>query len=77
MGLAAVPFGTAQATDYEIKVTQEHTCDPKDPRSIKDGTMHFDISISKDCGKPSRRRISWGGRGLYIYLFIFFGLSFS
>ena len=61
MGLAAVPFGTAQATDYKIKVTQEYTCDPNDPKSEKDGTMHFDISISKNWGKPSRRRISWGG----------------
>ena len=47
MGLAAVPFGTAQAVDYEIKVTQEYTCDPNDPKSEKDGAMHFEISVSE------------------------------
>ena len=45
MGLAAVLFGTAQATDYEISVTQEYKCDPNDPKSEKDGAMHFRISV--------------------------------
>ena len=45
MGLAAVPFGTAQATDYESSVTQEYKCDPNDPKSEKDGAMHFRISV--------------------------------
>jgi hypothetical protein len=37
MGLAAVPFGTAQAKDCEIKVTQEHKPDAE----------HFRISIGE------------------------------
>ena len=59
MGLAAVPFGTAQAKDYEIKVTQEYTCDPNDPKSEKDGAMHFKISVSKDGGEPEVAEIVW------------------
>ena len=37
MGLAAVPFGTAQAADYEIRVTQEHKPDAE----------HFRISVGR------------------------------
>ena len=59
MGLAAVPFGTAQAEDYEIKVTQKYTCDPNDPKSEKDGAMHFKISVGKDGAEPSVAKIVW------------------
>ena len=59
MGLAAVPFGTAQAEDYEIKVTQEYTCDPNDPKSEKDGAMHFTISVSCDGSSPEVADIVW------------------
>ena len=59
MGLAAVPFGTAQAEDYEIKVTQEYTCDRNDPKSEKDGAMHFKISVKKDGEKPKVAKIVW------------------
>ena len=37
LGLAAVPFGTAQAMDYEIKVTQNH----------KPNAEYFRISIGE------------------------------
>ena len=59
MGLAAVPFGTAQAEDYEIKVTQEYTCDPNDPKSEKDGAMHFKISVGKAGEEPHVADIIW------------------
>lgn len=59
MGLAAVPFGTAQADDYEIKVTQEYTCDPNDPKSEKDGAMHFKISVGKAGEEPHVAEIVW------------------
>lgn len=59
MGLAAVPFGTAQAVDYEIKVTQEYTCDPNDPKSEKDGAMHFKISVGKAGEEPHVADIIW------------------
>ncbi len=59
MGLAAVPFGTAQAEDYEIKVTQRYTCDPNDPKSEKDGAMHFKISVGKAGEEPHVADIVW------------------
>ena len=59
MGLAAVPFGTAQAKDFEIKVTQEYTCDPNDPKSEKDGAMHFEISVGKIGKDPHVADIVW------------------
>ncbi len=59
MGLAAVPFGTAQAGNYEIKVTQEYKCDPNDPKSEKDGAMWFSFSVSRDGGKPRKKAICW------------------
>ena len=49
MGLAAVPFGTAQATDYEIKVTQEHKPDAE----------HFKISIGEVGKESSVAHIVW------------------
>ncbi len=49
MGLAAVLFGTAQATDYEIKVTQEH----------KPEAMHFRISVSRNGATPHLADIEW------------------
>ena len=58
MGLAAVPFGTAQAVGYEIKVTQEYTCDPNDPKSEKDGAMHFKISVSRDGEESGENRLA-------------------
>ena len=59
MGLAAVPFGTAQATDYEIKVTQEYKCDPNDPKSEKNGAMWFYFSVSCEGSELSKITISW------------------
>ena len=59
MGLAAVPFGTAQAEGYEIKVTQRYTCDPDDLKSEKDGAMHFKISMSRDGEEPRVAEIVW------------------
>ena len=49
MGLAAVPFGTAQAMNYEIKVTQEHKPDAE----------HFKISVKITGAKPSIAEIVW------------------
>ena len=49
MGLAAVPFGTAQATDYEIKVTQEHKTDAE----------HFRISVGEKGKEPKVAEIVW------------------
>ena len=59
MGLVAVPFGTAQAGEYKIKVTQEYKCDPNDPKSEKDGAMWFYFSVSLDGGKPRKKAICW------------------
>ena len=49
MGLAAVPFGTAQAGNYEIKVTQEHKPDAE----------HFRISVGEAGLDPKAAEIVW------------------
>ncbi len=49
MGLAAVPFGTAQAEDYEIRVTQEE----------KPDAMHFKIAIGEAGKEPHVADIVW------------------
>ena len=59
MGLAAVPFGTAQAMDYEIKVTSWYTCNPNDPKGEKDGAMHFKISVKPACEGRYAAEIVW------------------
>ena len=59
MGLAAVPFGTVQAEDCKIKVTQEYTCDPNDPKSEKDDAMHFRISVGEIGKDPHVADIVW------------------
>ena len=59
MGLAAVPFGTAQAEDYTITVTQKYPCDSNNPKSEKDGAMHFEISVSEEGGKSHVAEIVW------------------
>ena len=55
MGLAAVPFGTAQAKDYEIKVTQEHKPDAE----------HFRISIGEVGKDPRVADIVWSHNKKY------------
>ena len=48
MGLAAVPFGTAQAEDYEVRVRREE----------KPDAMHFKISVSGFV-QPFETEIVW------------------
>ena len=55
MGLAAVPFGTAQAEDYEIKVTQEE----------KPDAMHFKIAIGEAGKEPYVADIVWSNNKEY------------
>ena len=49
MGLAAVPFGTAQAEAYEIKVTQESKHDAE----------HFKISLAEKGKEPKVVEVVW------------------
>ena len=49
MGLAAVPFGTAQAENYEIKVTQEHKPDAE----------YFRISVGEKGKEPKVVEVVW------------------
>ena len=55
MGLASVPFRTAQAVNYEIKVTQKHKPDAE----------HFRISIGEAGKEPHVAEIVWSNKKGY------------
>ena len=62
MGLAAVPFGMAQAEDYEVRVRREE----------KPDAMHFKISVSGFV-QPFEGHMIKIIRDRYVIRMVFFG----